>query len=306
MTEFELIRQYFQRDVLPSWCALGVGDDAALIRPPLGRELVLCTDTLIAGRHFPRDTLPADIGWKALAVNLSDLAAMGAQPLGFLLNLTLPDNDEAFVGALAEGLFELASLHEVALIGGDTTRGPLSLTITAFGHVAPGAALRRAAAQPGDVIVIAGELGGAALALQRGDSAVADLRRYLDRPQPQIASGMALAGVAHAAIDVSDGFAADLGHILQASDCGAQIDFDALPIPDAVRALPHDDALRLALHGGDDYALVATVPEPAWQTMEQQHPHLQAIGRIQQGSGLVGRDRHGKLNTIALNGYSHF
>lgn len=306
MTEFELIRKYFQGKPTPSWCTLGIGDDAALIQPPAGCELALCSDTLIEGRHFPVRTAPADIGWKALAVNLSDLAAMGAQPLGFLLNLSLPQADEAFVAGLADGLFELAAQHDVALIGGDTTRGPLSISITAFGHVAAGQALRRDGAKPGDVIVVAGELGAAALALQQGADAPPALRTYLDRPQPQLACGQALAGVAHAAVDVSDGFAADLGHVLKASGCGALIELEALPLAPALRALPPGEAQTLALHGGDDYALVATLAPAAWASLQGLQAGLCAVGQIQHEAGLVGRDGQGKLKPVPLTGYSHF
>lgn len=306
MTEFELIRQYFQRHAEHSWCRLGIGDDAAILRPPAQRELVICTDTLVAGRHFPRDTAPADIGWKALAVNLSDLAAMGAQPMGFLLNLTLPDNAPEFVAELARGMFELASAHGVALIGGDTTRGPLSLSVTAFGHVAIDQALRRDAARVGDVIVVAGELGGAALALAQGEAAEPALRAYLDRPQAQIAAGLALVDSGHAAIDISDGLAADLGHILTASGCGAQIDLAALPLAPQLGSLAAHEAMRLALHGGDDYALIATLSAQAWAKLADQPCGWRAVGKIVEQPGLYGRDRDGVLQLIPATGYTHF
>ena len=306
MTEFELIRQYFQREAAHSWCRLGIGDDAAIVRPPPQRELAVCTDTLVAGRHFPHHTAAADIGWKALAVNLSDLAAMGAKPMGFLLNLTLPDNAPAFVGELARGLFELASAHDVALIGGDTTRGPLSLSVTAFGHLAPGQALRRDAARPGDVIVVAGELGGAALALAQGQAAEPALRAYLDRPQPQVEAGLALVDCGHAAIDISDGLAADLGHILAASNCGAQIELEALPLAPQLAALSDAEAMRLALHGGDDYALIATLSRSAWAKLAQQPSAWRAVGEIVESPGLHARTRGAALEPIPVTGYTHF
>ncbi len=306
MTEFELIRQYFQRDAGPSWCRLGIGDDAAILRPPAQRELAICTDTLVAGRHFPQDTAAADIGWKALAVNLSDLAAMGAQPMGFLLNLTLPDNDPAFVAELARGMFELASTHDVALIGGDTTRGPMSLSVTAFGHVAIDRTLRRDAARVGDVIVVAGELGGAALALARGGAADPALRAYLDRPQPQIEAGLALVECGHAAIDISDGLAADLGHILTASGCGAQIDLAALPLAPQLADLADSEAMRLALHGGDDYALIATLSRRAWAALAERPCGWRCVGEIVEQPGLYGRAHDGSRQLIPATGYTHF
>ncbi|MGJ8671184.1 MAG: thiamine-phosphate kinase, partial [Oceanococcus sp.] len=189
MNEFELIQRYFHRPSDAEWLSLGIGDDAAVLRPEAGFDLVVCSDTLIAGRHFPRHTSARDIGWKALAVNLSDLAAMGATPRGFLLNLTLPEVDETFLQGFSEGLFQMADHAGAVLLGGDTTRGNLSISITALGQVRSGKALKRSGAQAQDRIVLVGDLGGAALALQQGEAAAAGLKRRLNRPKPFVAEG---------------------------------------------------------------------------------------------------------------------
>ncbi len=267
--EFDLIARIAARSRSRPDVLLGIGDDAALLAsPPLGEALCVCVDTLNAGVHFPLETAPFDIGWKALAVNLSDLAAMGARPRWATLALSLPDSDPAFVDALIEGLLSLAAHHEVALVGGDTTRGPLSLSVQAIGSVAPARALRRDGARAGDALYVSGTLGDAAagLALVQGRLAVADpgsaasLRTRLDRPTPRVALGLELAGVARAGIDVSDGLLADLGHVLEASCVGAVIDLDALPTSTALRSLLPRAEQRwpLQLAGGDDYELVVS------------------------------------------------
>lgn len=307
MNEFELIRRYFQRGALPDWCPIGIGDDAAMLRPPAGEALLICTDTLIAGRHFPLETAPADIGWKALGVNLSDLAAMGGKPLGFLLNLTLPEADETFIAAFAQGLFAMADQAGVALIGGDTTRGPLSISITALGSVVEGHALRRDGARVGDHVAIVGDLGGAALALEQGRAASSHLRQALDRPWPQLQAGQALAGQAHAAIDVSDGLAADLGHILEASGVGAELHLEDLPLHPELHVLAPEQARRLALYGGDDYALCVCLNDAALMHYRQRCAvPIQVIGRIVEGAGLYCRDDDGDLQPLSPQGYRHF
>nr|WP_255486542.1 thiamine-phosphate kinase [Luteimonas sp. MC1782] len=244
---------------------LGIGDDAAVLHVPAGRELVVAMDTLNAGVHFPAGTAPADIGWKALAVNLSDLAAMGAEPAWCTLSLSLPEGDAAWVAAFLDGFMALAARHRVALVGGDTTRGPLSISVTVHGFVAPGAALRRDGARVGDGVWVSGTLGDAAAALAqwRARGAIgridAALRARLDRPLPRIALGRALAGLAHACLDVSDGLLADLGHVCAASGVGAEIDIDGLPASAALHAAFAGDALRaLQAGGGDDYELCFT------------------------------------------------
>ncbi len=263
MPEFDLIAiikaraASSRRDVM-----LGIGDDAALLRMPAGKLLVVATDTLNAGVHFPNDTAPADIGWKALAVNLSDLAAMGAQPAWCTLSLSLPGSDAAWVDGFLDGFLALAQQHDIALVGGDTTRGPLSLCVTVHGFVDEGAALRRDGARAGDDIWVSGTLGDAAGALaQWRDGRPVDptLRARLDRPTPRVALGLALAGVAHAAIDVSDGLLADLSHVCDASGVGAELDVDALPASSTLLAR-FDKAARRELQasGGDDYELCFT------------------------------------------------
>src|SRR5210317_2237408 len=241
MKEFQLIRQ-IQRETAvssssSSWegVKLGIGDDAAVLELPAGQHLVAATDTLNAGTHFPDDTAPYDIAYKCLAVNLSDLAAMGATPRWALLSLSLPGADSTWVQSFIAGFKSLATDHGVALVGGDTTSGPLSVSLTALGLIKPGAQLMRSGARPGDLLVVSGSIGGAArvLDLLQGGEPVSD-RRLLDRPQPRVRLGQALVGFASACIDISDGLLADLGHVLRASGCGALIH---------LQKLPHDELL---------------------------------------------------------------
>lgn len=311
MNEFQLIQHYFKRASQADWLRLGIGDDAALIQPQPGFELAVCSDTSVAGRHFSPHTAAADIAWKSLAVNLSDLAAMGASPLGFLLNLTLPQADEQFLSDFSQGLFGLADQSGIALIGGDTTRGPLAISMTALGQVRSGAALKRSGAQAHDHVLLVGDLGGAALALQQGEAATASLKQRLNRPQPFLAEGRILSEYAHSAVDVSDGLLADLEHVLQASHCGAQLQLDQLRLHPALQALEPEHALELALHGGDDYALLATLSDSAWQAMQQTLPadvlaNFQPIGRIVRQHGIVGRDGGGQYRPLSVHGYTHF
>ncbi len=307
MNEFELIERYFRRPPQADWCLLGVGDDAAVIRPPHGEELVICSDTLVAGRHFPEATAPADIGWKALAVNLSDLAAMGARPLGCLLNLSLPEADESFVEGFASGFFSLAAKHGVELVGGDTTRGPLCISVTVFGAAKASRLMRRDAARPGDIIAVEGRLGGAALALRQGDQASSSVRDCLNRPRPLIEAGLLLAGTAHAAIDVSDGLAADLNHILVASGVGARLELPQLPLHPEVVAQDLELARQLALAGGDDYALCVTLDADDWEELDR-HPglSLRRIGEITESPGLVAVDETGAEGPLEPAGFRHF
>ena len=307
MDEFALIRRYFQRPAAVEGIRIGIGDDAAVLTPPAGHELAISSDTLIAGRHFPPDTPPTDIGWKALAVNLSDLAAMGAQPAAFLLNLSLPAADESFLKGFASGLFELADRHRVALAGGDTTRGALSISITALGWLPAGQALQRSGARPGDVVCVFGELGAPALALEHWPGGDSGARQRLLRPEPQVALGQRLLGHASACIDISDGLAADLAHILEASGCGARVAQDALPVAAALRDLPVAEQLNLMLHGGDEYLLCATLSEDALVALQAGDAGpVFPIGRIEGVPGMRLEDATGKIRTLSADGYRHF
>ncbi|WP_256646234.1 thiamine-phosphate kinase [Thermomonas paludicola] len=309
--EFDLIARIRARAAARADVALGIGDDCALLSPPPGMQLALTMDTLNAGVHFPADTAPADIGWKALAVNLSDLAAMGAQPAWCTLSLSLPEADMAFVDAFLDGFLALAQRHGIALVGGDTTRGPLSISIAAHGFVAPGKALRRDGAGAGDAVWVSGTVGDAAGALaqwQAGGATHAALRARLDRPVPRIELGSALRGLATACIDVSDGLLADLAHICRASGVGAEIDIDALPASAALRE-QFDAPARHLLQatGGDDYELCFTA-------LPSRHEDVQAlaarlalpltcIGRIVDGNGVAC---DGLAMGDARPGFQHF
>jgi thiamine-monophosphate kinase len=309
MDEFALIRRYFEPLGRPRpEVQLGIGDDAALLALPAGTELCITTDTLVAGRHFAAEVAPEDLGWKALAVNLSDLAAMGATPLAYTLALTLPQADETWLQALTAGLSELAGLHALPLIGGDTTRGPLSLTLTAFGTVPAGRALRRAGAREGDLVCVTGSLGDAALALQLGAQAPHALRQRLHRPQPRIAAGLCLREWASAGLDLSDGLAGDLAHLCAASGVGASLRVDLLPASAAFNAAA-PDAQRLALQaqGGDDYELCVTLPpEHVEAAMAACEPPLTVIGRITREPGVRFCTAAGEILPLAPHGYRHF
>ncbi len=312
MDEFQLIRHYFAGLTAGGeGVLLGIGDDAALLAVPAGQALVVTTDTLVAGRHFPEQTRPFDIGWKALAVNLSDLAAMGASPRWFTLALTLPAPDADWLAGFSEGLKALADLHGVALVGGDTTRGPLAITITAMGLVQAGKALRREGAVEGDLVCVTGTLGDAALALRQLPEAKADpvLRRRLDRPMPRVEAGQILAEWGAAAIDVSDGLAADLNHILVASQVGAELRADKLPQSLAFARAAVADALALQLHGGDDYELCVCLRGEDFQMAQ---PKLAALGVPLARIGVITatpglRLRQGaEVQRIEPRGYRHF
>ncbi len=316
LSEFSLIERYFaaqpyRRDDV----RLGIGDDAAVLKVPAGHELVVAVDTLLAGVHFPHHTDPVAIGHKALAVNLSDMAAMGATPAWCTLSLSLPEADEPFVAGLAEGLFSLASQHGVALVGGDTVRGPLALSLQVMGLVPEGEALRRSGARPGDLIYVSGSLGdaGAGLAVALGElggDGAAGLRQRLDRPTPRVALGEALRGIASAAIDISDGLLADLGHILTASGCGAALAVEQLPLSAALQELVGIERAReLALGAGDDYELCFTIPPARRAVIEAiaaaQGVALSCIGSITAESGIALR-LSGEPFAVSGSGYDHF
>ena len=319
-SEFSLIDRYFAAHGLRrSDVALGIGDDCALLIPPADQQLVVTMDTLVAGVHFFAATDPEGLGHKALAVNLSDLAAMGATPAWATLALTLPKADEDWLERFCRGLFALADLHGVQLVGGDTTHGPVTtITIQAHGFVPPGSALRRDGAQPGDGIYVTGTPGDAGLALAAafGKAAVApEYRGYvqerLERPAPRLAEGLVLRGIASAAVDVSDGLAQDLGHILERSGVGAWLDVDRLPLSPALMAsLDRDAAIMTALAGGDDYELCFTVsPERVTQldsVAASWECRCTRVGVITGEPGLQLVRADGSAFHLERSGYDHF
>src|SRR5437868_11655433 len=263
--EFDLIARWFTRPARRA--ALGVGDDCALLDITPGMQLATSSDMLVEGRHFLSTVAPRHLGHKALAVNLSDLAACGAKPLAFTLALAMPRADEAFLEGFSSGLYALADACGCELVGGDTTQGPLNICITVFGEVPPGEALLRSGARAGDDLYVSGTVGDARLALEvfRGGlaldgTAFAQVREALERPQPRVALGQALRGVATSAIDVSDGLLGDLGHILRRSHLGATLEVDALPRDAVLRTLPAALQREFTLAGGDDYELVFSAP----------------------------------------------
>ncbi|GLQ92328.1 thiamine-phosphate kinase [Dyella acidisoli] len=316
--EFSLIDRIRQRTAQSrDDVRLGIGDDAALLAMPSGQELAMAIDTMVEGIHFPRDTVAADIGWKALAVNLSDLAAMGATPAWALLALTLPNANEAFIDGFADGFAQLAQMYRLALVGGDTTRGALTVSVAVHGFVPPGKALKRAGAQVGDAVLVTGTLGDAAGGLRmlqqdgRADAQSGYLIDRLNRPTPRVAAGLALRERANACIDVSDGLLADLGHICTASSVGAEIDTALLPRSSALLSL-FDDAssLHFALSGGDDYELCFTVPAQRVASVQTDLAKLGCgatrIGRIVEGEGVKVRDANGQWLEPVQRGWDHF
>jgi len=287
--EFDLITRIRARITGRDDVLLGIGDDAALLQLPPNRALAVTMDTLNAGVHFPLDTPAADIGWKALAVNLSDLAAMGATPAWCTLSLSLPAADPVWLDGFLDGFLALAEAHNVALVGGDTTRGPLSMTVTAHGWLEPGMALRRDSARAGDDIWVTGTLGDAAAALdhwRRGEPCHPALCTRLNRPSPRICTGIALPGFAHAAIDLSDGLAADLAHICQASAAAAEVWLPMLPTSCELTALQTDTDTRWRWQtsGGDDYELCFTAPPTCRNALQERAGNegtpITRIGRI--------------------------
>jgi thiamine-monophosphate kinase len=316
MGEFDLIARYFTRPVKRS--PLGVGDDCALIAPAAGMQLAVSSDMLIEGRHFLPAADPARLGHKALAVNLSDLAACGAKPLAFTLALALPEADEDWLASFSRGLFALADRHGCELVGGDTTRGPLAICITVFGEVPAGGALLRSGAQVGDDLWASGALGDARLALEAllGTRSLPDdlferARERLEQPVPRVALGLALRGIASAAIDVSDGLAGDLGHLLKASGVGATLDADAAAgLAGIGAALDLDTRRACALAGGDDYELCFTAPPPMRAAVEQAGRDASVavtrIGRIERAPGLRIVDAQGRAVPGRYGSFDHF
>jgi thiamine-monophosphate kinase len=318
LSEFDLIKKYFTR-ARPGRATLGIGDDAALLTPRPGMQTVVATDMLVEGRHFFAGADPRMLGHKSLAVNLSDLAAMGAAPTAFTLALALPGADEAWLEGFASGLFALADAFGCELIGGDTTKGPLNICIGVFGEIAPGHALRRDAARVGDDIWISGTLGDARLALaaMRGERTLtpAELAQAAERmhmPSPRVALGLALSArpVAHAALDISDGLVGDLGHILAASKAGATLEVDLLPAGPVLARAPLELRRRFTVAGGDDYELCFTAP-PAERAAvlaaaEQAGTPVTRVGRIESEPGLRMVDAGGKPLALGLSGWDHF
>jgi len=316
MTEFELIRRYFTR--ASPGALLGVGDDAALLQVKADSVLAVSTDMLVSGTHFLPDTDPCLLGHKSLAVNLSDMAAMGATPRWAMLAISLPDADEAWLERFSKGFFSLAWQHGVELVGGDTTRGPLNLCVTILGEVQEKQALRRGGARIGDDVWVSGHLGDAALALAHLNKHIvltadefASCVPSLHQPQPRVALGLALRGIANSAIDVSDGLVGDLGHILEASQLAAEIDLALLPVSVVMRGHMQSQLGRqCALSGGDDYELCFTAPvihhEEILQIGTKLSLPLTRIGKIVAGSGCVVHDAKGNILDVEGGGYDHF
>jgi len=316
MSEFDLIRRYFTR-ATPG-ALLGVGDDAALLQVSQGNVLAVSTDMLVSGTHFLPDADPSLLGHKTLAVNLSDLAAMGAIPRWATLAIALPEADEAWLAQFSVGFFSIAQQHGVELVGGDTTRGPLNLCVTIFGEVHAQQALRRNGAQADDEIWVSGCLGDAALALAHlqgrialSDTGLTACLPALHQPQPRVALGLALRGIASSAIDISDGLLADLGHILDASQAGAEIEFAALPLSPTMQShMSQPLARQCVLSGGDDYELCFTAPAARRAELAEIAARLDLpltrIGKIVAGRGCIVRNAAGNPLNVEAGGYDHF
>lgn len=319
MNEFELIRRFFAvQSLRRDDVVLGIGDDAALLRVPPGMELAATVDSLVAGVHFPDSLSAEEIGQRALAVNLSDLAAMGAEPAWALLALTLPEADEKWLTGFTQGFFSLAERHGVVLAGGNIAHGPLNVTITLHGFVPRAAALTRHGAQPGDEIYVTGELGAAAAGLRLIQNRIKApgserLRARFACPDPRVRAGLELRGLASAAIDISDGFFADLVHILQASGVGAEVDVDVLPLAaEAVELLGRAEARQLAFAGGDDYELCFCVPAARVAALQARLDNLGcAVTRVgvitaEKSLHCLQADGGRWIPDVDTSGYRHF
>jgi len=317
LSEFDIIDKIFNIAANTGKHVIcGIGDDAAIVQVPAAHQLAVSTDTLVNGVHFFKDAKPFDIGFKSLAVNLSDMAAMGAEPLWVTLSLTLPDNDQIWLRQFAAGFFQLANKYAISLVGGDLTRGPLSVTVQIMGIIPENKELRRSSAQAGDNIYITGQLGlaGLALAVLKGEHEItvppADCLQRLYRPEPRIDVGLALRGIANAAIDISDGLAADLGHIIEMSTMGAEIELAALPVDGPLQQLSKDQAWFYALNSGDDYELCFTIPAKHEGRLNQIRQTLSCeihcIGKITSGTGIFWISPEGKPLEFPAGGYQHF
>lgn len=318
MSEFDLINQYFKTAAINREdVVLGIGDDCALLSPPPGKHLAVSTDTLICGVHFPENTKPEDIGYKSLAVNLSDLAAMGAEPAWVSLAISLPEVDHQWIASFMTGFSELARLYNVSLIGGDTTRGPLSVTITVTGFVSAQSALKRSAAKPGDSVFVTGTLGDARLALDAllNNEPVHSSFEYclnrLNRPQPRVEAGLTLSAYQVAAIDLSDGLLADLGHICKASNTGAVIHLDKLPLSNELKDYyaPHPD-WQTILTAGDDYELCFSCAKrkaaAIMAEFKSKDIAVTCIGEITESHDIQCLLPDGSQLNIKQKGYNHF
>ena len=307
MDEFELIRRFFSRPSDSPAVVAGVGDDGAVIKPPQGRELVTVIDTMVAGTHFPPAMSARDIGYRAVAVNLSDVAAMGAQPRWMTLALTLVEADADWLAAFADGVYEAAAEWGVALVGGDTTKGDqLVVSVQMSGDLVPGTAMYRSGAKAGDTVYVTGTVGDAAAGLRLLNDGVSEhfLARRFARPTARVRTGMALAGIANAAIDLSDGLVADLSKVLEASGVGAELDLQRLPLSkELLETVGREQALRDAMGGGDDYELCFMLPETTLP--EAIEAEVTAIGRITAEPGLLCRDGD-TVVPFDDTGYRHF
>ncbi|GAA6170889.1 thiamine-phosphate kinase [Colwellia sp. KU-HH00111] len=318
MKEFEIIKQFFtQQAVRRKDVLLGIGDDCAVVSSTEKQDVVITTDTLVAGVHFPLGTSAKAIGHKAVAVNLSDIAAMGAEPSWISLAITIPEVNDTWLSEFCSGVFELCEYYNVQLVGGDTTQGPLSVTITAQGLTPEGKYLSRSGAKAGDWIYVTGDLGDAALALQHHNEpfltdadVIEQVQQKLDYPKPRVLMGQSLREYASSAIDISDGLLADLGHICQASNVGANIVLDAIPMSEAMNnSQLFDDAILLALNGGDDYELLFTVSEDNKVAMETALSHAGAavtcIGQMN-ATRTISTTLNNKPVSINGSGFEHF
>lgn len=321
-SEFDLIHRFFtEQSVRRSDVVLGIGDDAALLTPPEDSSLVVSTDTLIAGVHFPENTDAEAVGYKALAVNLSDMAAMGAEPAWISLAITLPKKDEAWLESFSRSLFTLANEFNVQLIGGDTTRGPLSISVQIMGFAPEKEALTRAGAKVGDAVFVTGSVGDAGLGLllkqgslpvpQSADSNSSSfLVKRLEYPSPRIVAGLALRGLATSAIDISDGLAADLGHVLAASRVGADINIVQLPLSPAFRSLAAEGDWQKAVSAGDDYELCFTAPKAreteVIERLQSANCPVVCIGEITTKQGVRWYDEDKNAQLISSGGFDHF
>jgi thiamine-monophosphate kinase len=315
MSEFDLIARYFKRSSKRGDVLLGVGDDAAVLQVPIDRRLVAAVDTIVEGVHFPIGTDAAAIGHRALAVNLSDMAAMGAEPAWITLSLSMPSKDTDWLDGFAKGLFALADRYNVALVGGDTVRGPLSITVQAMGLIEADLWLTRSGAKVGDAIFVSGVPGEAAAGLavlQRASAKSVAVEHLIERflwPEPRVQLGRSIKSIASSAIDVSDGLLADLAHIGEMSGCGAQIDLELLPQSQAMRSLfASAECEQMALTGGDDYELLFTVPNERLGELAAAIAggvECTRIGRVVSGSGVTCQ-RAGREVQVATRGYDHF